>query len=424
MIDENKNFNNNSDESGKKKWLKWSDIRAGKHMKGWPGAPETNGDPYDPNNMERTDAAVIINKGRVLLNLTAMISAKAVSRRRSAIILATGAFWFVVLGSIAWGMKDAEYDTPVSLFSSIQLPKIPSFSSDEREVSFESDGDTKGVQLVQLLEHHYSNSKSGFAQDFDIQNIIARHQAIKNACGRRDLMECYGEMELSDVAQAFAKAAEDKNDYRSSSFYDVVNPNSTLEEALTLSRSGINNALGKPEHGVWGEEQKSRFCANTTRAYLDTRHHSEIAKVISSIKDRWESAADGGIFEVSHLPVANSFSDLVAHKAKKNDDCKINDIVVLPVNSGAIKYLISFAGRSYSHDSGARIGTALYVLAELDDRNVMIKAACNNCGMAGLGDRVNTDRSPLNSIDRSANGVIRVIKKSKLETNISKLGDV
>lgn len=424
MTEKNKDQSDNKDQSvSKNSWMNWSDIRSGKHMKGWPGEPETTGDPYDPNNMERTDAAVIINKGRTLLNLTAFISAKTVSSRRRAIILATGIFWIVFVGSI---LSNANYSSFDDFYTSLEfsIPKIPSFSASESDYE-SSPEDTRGMQAVQLLDHHYSNSDQGFAQSYDIQNIIARHQAIKNVCGRKDLMECYGEMEIADIADAFGKAAEDKNDYKSSTFYDLSNPNKTLEEALALSKHGINGALGKPENGAWGEEEKSRFCASTTRAYLETRHHSDTAKAISSVTRRWEGAGEegGSKFELNHIPVANTFSDLVAHKVRNNNDCEINDIVALPVRSGAIKYLISFAGRGYSHNSGARVGTALYVLAELDDRNIMFKAACNNCGMTGLGDSVNIERSPLNSVDKSASGVIKSIRKSKLETDISKLNN-
>lgn len=45
-------------------FMKNTDVRAGK-LPGWPGKPETNGDPFDPNNMDRCDAHVVVNEGTI-----------------------------------------------------------------------------------------------------------------------------------------------------------------------------------------------------------------------------------------------------------------------------------------------------------------------------------------------------------------------
>lgn len=418
MTDENKDSKDIIEKGiSEDEMLTWADIRAGKHRKGWPGEPENTGDPYDPENMERTDASVIVNKGRVLLNLTGLISASVVSRRRQAIMLVMFVFWTSFIGIT---LKNASYSSFYEFYESVEfsIPKIPALSSDDIVVE---SSDNKGKELNLLLSHHYSKTDQGFASDYDLQNILARHKAIKAVCGR-NVMDCYKKMELADIADAFSKAAEDKNNYVSY-YSDRSSKSSDLEEALELSRYGINSALGKPENGVWGEEQKSRFCSNTSRAYLETRHHSETAHAISSMRDRWKRAGgdDPSDFSVKHLPTASSFSELVSHQVKRNPDCKVNDIVILPVKSGAIKYLISYAGRV--SNNGGKIGTALYALAELDDDNVMVKVACNNCEMQGLSESENTGRNILDNIDKSAKGVIRAIKRSGLETNIDKLNN-
>jgi hypothetical protein len=62
-------------------FLKNADIRAGK-IPGWASKPETNGDPYDPKNMERTDASMVVSDGLVMLNAASMHAAKTVGIRR------------------------------------------------------------------------------------------------------------------------------------------------------------------------------------------------------------------------------------------------------------------------------------------------------------------------------------------------------
>lgn len=280
---------------------------------------------------------------------------------------------------------------------------------------------TRGAIASQLLDIHYSQSENGLAGTYDIHTALARYESLKALCGREDVATCYGKLETAQISEAFANASKEKSDFRKTSFYDVNQKNDNLEAALAFTLSGLDAALGKPANGVWEESKKTAYCSNDTRKYLQTPHQRDMAKMRDEgLITHWK--LEGKIHD--SVPVVRDFNELLAHSPSSgNDDCGTPSQVALKVGSGAIEYLVSFAGRVNDHNS-TRIGTALYAFIKLDKKDgennyQAVQVACNNCGGSAFG----SNSSVLNGVDSSAKGIIKALKKAGLETNLDKINE-
>lgn len=392
-------------------FIKNADVRAGK-IPGWPSKPETNGDPLDPNNMERCDAHVIVNDGTMMQGACGANAAEKVSRRGFYALCFAIVVVLSLIGAVVMPLLGKEAITVKKVIG----PFLPSLTT--------SAGKTN--ELKKLIETFYE--KSDLARAQDVKFLTEKFGWI-------------GETKFPDVAinaddyLAFTKMSdEDKSSVANSISNHCSKYGSDFSSCLKrlrgshvaayLSSVGENPAFylaGSPDYGQSTEagerglkdfiekfpKTAPSYCDSSNRLFAESWGVFDAIHQAAKMETAW---AGGDIYEGA--TIVGSMKELINHRIDGDQECKNLNITVLKVNSGAIKYLASVKAR-YTTKGVSNIATKLFFLVELDKGRQMIPVACANCeGVQGLTKVMNKDI--INGINKSANGVVDAFEDSNM----------
>jgi hypothetical protein len=410
-------------------FLKNADIRAGK-IPGWASKPETNGDPYDPNNMERTDASMVVTDGLVMLNAASMHAAKAVGVRRLVFTALMIPFWGAVAyysplgaslsgylpfssatkpmaaGAIPAGYQREE-ESEINVVGNSTRAKAKPVKSDgeESSVSTESakaEGRPDHVTARMLIDKFYSTPKDGVAREYDLTFLAkmgwpkkafpnisyqaywfnsfskkfadgdykSASESIAETCKGLELKDCLPKLSEEGQFIAIANTGEDMEKYRRTATVldDTVKPVEQLETIL-------GDLIQK------FPKDAPSYCDSGNRRYADTWGVQQAKANLGIIQTNWQDK--GEIPYSKKIVKVDSVKEMIAHREKGDKDCNNINVAVLPVKSGAVQYMMSVTARTHS-EQGDQIASGLYLLGELSDRNVMSLIACNNCGTVAM----------------------------------------
>lgn len=398
-------------------FIKNADVRAGK-IPGWPSKPETNGDPLDPNNMERCDAHVIVNDGTMMQGACGANAAEKVSRRGFYALCFAIVVVLSLIGAVIMPFLGKEAITMKKVIG----PFLPNTST--------SPGKTD--ELKKLIETFYE--KSELAKEYDLANeykvdMLVTHfnwfgkpkypdvviteedyieyrrmteedkssaaKMIGNYCSSygADLAPCLNRLRKKQVAAYLASIGENPEFYRES---DPLYGQTSIAGEEGLKKLVETFPKNRPD-----------YCDSKNRLFAESWSVKSAMSNLAKINDSW---VDGNIYD-GVTPV-KSIKELINHRIDGDKECKNLDVTALKVNSGAIKYLMSVKAR-YTVKGANNIATKLFFLVELDNGRKMIPVACANCeGVQGLTKVMNKDI--INGINKSANGVVDAFEDSNM----------
>lgn len=434
MIDNNNEF------------LKNADVRAGR-IPGWRSKPETNGDPYDPNNLERTDASVVVSDGMILRNIASFHAKDIVGQRRIlaiAIAVATfgfGAYWLYshygpATSSLAASSVQAsphrsqqsQGDSGMVGNSSAPQDEEEDHGTNDYKASDYAPGKAEKtpdhITARQYIEKFVVQSKDGVARQYDTKffskfgwpvkgydwsingyswnkfNAMYKSGELKSTndqvpafCAGLTLTECLPKMQDQMAFAALAYAGENMDMYgnRGDSMDDTQKPVEKLETAL----SSFTTAFSERKAALEKEGQPMpNYCDSANRRYADTWGVRQASANLSVLQESWQK--DGKIHYNDHIVEVGSMKELIALRKDGDKKCNNINIAVLHVGSGALEYIVNMSVRTHSAD-GDNIATGMYLLGQLDKGRVISLIATNNSSNVSMFDQ-RTASSNLNSI--------------------------
>lgn len=336
-------------------FLKNAAIRSGQ-VPGWPSkAGKTNGDPYDKNNVERCTAHMVVSEGMVARNAMSAHVAMYIAKRRVAVFALLGAA--VVLGACK-----AYYPGP----------SAPIFSFGGEKAS-PAGGTKAGIEASQLIEKFYTKG-DGAAGDVDVKFLSDPSLAVKMMGGE--------EVDyIVNWPRPYANDFKEPNKH-----FEAI-----LAKFLNVFPSTANS-----------------YCDSQARMYAETTHASQIPAQVEALGASWKS----GIFE-EKKPGAwvESVRELRDHRIANDPECKNPNVMVMKIGKGALEYLVSMKGRVHVNGTN-KVGTALYLLADVNGKKIVQKVACANCeGIKPMSDQP-VNNSIVQNLNVSAEGIVSAFNKS------------
>lgn len=413
-------------------FLKNADVRAGK-IPGWPSKPETNGDPYDPNNMERTDASMVVSDGMIMRNVASVHAAKIVGQRRllaiaiSAIVFGYGGYWLLSNYGIIPSASERTAGTTQASASAQRSQgsgMVGNSSAPQEEEDLGTNDYKAGdyaqekpgkapahVAAMQHINNNYIQLTDGVAKKYDTKffskfgwpvkgydwsinsytwtrlNNMYKNGELKSIndqvpqfCAGLTLAECLPKMQEQMAFAALAYAGENMDMYgsRGDMMDDTKRPVEKLETAL----ADFNKAFSERKAALEKEGQPMpNYCDSPNRRYADSWSVQQASANLSILQKAWEK--DGDIPFNGHIVKVGSMKELIALREDGDKKCNNINIAVLPVKSGALKYMINVSVRTHNAN-GDNIATGLYLLGELDKGRVMSLVATNNSDNAPI----------------------------------------
>lgn len=397
--------------------IKHADIRAGLtsgRASGWPSKPDTSGDPFDPGNMERCDAHVLINEGMVGSNASAVNAAFQVSRRQIGVVT----FLVIALSYlVAWffGITD-EVKKELK-------PDYSSFSDTE-----------SGQELSALLSKFYTSTPVAMNHKLDhlinkfgwspvpaknIPDLVIDKQSFESFIrfssekkkSQASAFSSYcqeNKIEISDCA------LREANNYGPS----VASYLDSIGENVSLYVPGLNPEINAEaekkseeklaEYAAKIPKSAKNYCNSDSRLFAESWPLKVAQEKSSQMSNLWSQ--DGSLPETAAF--VGSMKELINHRIDGDADCKNPHITALKVNSGAIKYLVSVKGR-HSQTGENRIFTKLYFLAKLNGSYKTVYVACANCnGIPGLNEGMQSEI--VSGLSQSATGVVEAFDESNM----------
>lgn len=395
-------------------FMKHADIRAGK-LPGWPGRPETNGDPFDPNNMDRCDAHGVINEGTILIGATSVNAGRQVSKRKVGIIvfgITLFAYGFASLAGLDKQVKDllmpssevSAYPEEGKVLSEliagfyVKSPLAKDYELEKLKKFGWSPTPTQAVRRVVLSNNDIvefnnlsadqkADKASGFASFCERNSLEINDCMIRNA-------EKFGAI----VAAYLHSVGEDVNNYLPGVNIEKQSPS---EEKLAEFLVQFNANVPKTA---------SNYCDSENRLFAESWPLKEAQEQSAQMSiTSW--VQDKKIPE--NATVVSSMKELINHRIDGDAECKNLHMTALKVNSGALKYLVSVKGR-HSQDGVHKIFTKLYFLANLNGMHKPVYVACANCdGIAGLDKGIKG--GIVAGLGKSAEGVIEAFSDSDMK---------
>lgn len=395
--------------NSKPKFIKNADVRAGK-IPGWPSKPETNGDPFDPNNTARTDAAMVVSEGMVLRNVASLNAASSLGLRRAILFAALvpfagmGAWYALKLTGLTDTVFVSEMMSSVPIVAHLQEQSRTNKENKNSTPTLKDleESQAPGFEALSAIQGFYSESKNGIARKYDT-SFLSRdygfpgkptydvsfspilHDSyskkakqgyydnleVSTSCGNLPLADCLKRLGGDEKFGLLYKAGEDMSLYRegiTAGHSDMKNPSEVIEGALAKFREEF-------------PKEAPTYCDSDNRKYADMPNNLDLDNSIKSIKAAWEK--DGTLEFNSTVKKVGNINELIAHRVKKDKDCENIQIAALKVNDGAIRYMLSVAGRTHNEDGTDNIGQALYLLVRLNQKeeksHKMLIVGCNNC---------------------------------------------
>lgn len=404
-------------------FLKNADIRAGR-IPGWSNRPETNGDPYDKNNTERTDASMVVSEGMIAQNAVSLHAAKYFGLRKIFLYVMCAPF-IVVAGSYAYGK--ATGSTPVFFQSAEKTAEEPVYE--------EAGEQTEAAQASQFIDHVYSKMTGGVAGRYDtsffsqfgwpskkydyvfgnsVYSYLSQKYAsgqlkdtsarVTELCANKALADCLPELSSDDAFVALADAGENMQMYTMSGdkSNDTNSPNEKLEAILADAAKQF-------------EENKAvikNYCGSTNRRFASTWGVQQAEANINIISRKWQE--EGKLVDFTkNIAKVGSMKELIEMR-KDNKDCNNLNVAILPVSSGSVKYIMNVSARVHTRD-GDNVGTGLYLLGELSDKNVVALVATNNSNNISIFDESSAQsnaREILPNLNKSASEIVDLFEDS------------
>lgn len=427
-------------------FLKNADVRAGR-IPGWRQKPETNGDPYDPNNLERTDASMVVTDGMILRNVASFHATHIVGQRRLlaiAIAVATfglGGYWLYSHYFPA-GSQPASSTVQASQQRSQQsqgdsgMVGNSSAPQDEEEDHGTNDyksGESSSakpektpdhVTARQYIDKFVVQAKDGVAKKYDTKffsrfgypvkgydwsingfswngyNTAYKNGELKSVsdqvpafCDGLSLADCLPKMQDRMAFAALAYAGEDMEMYgpRRDTSDDTRKPVDKIETSLAdFSKAFSDRKAALEKEG----QSMPNYCDSPNRRFADTWGVQQASANLSILQKAWEK--DGNIPYNDHIVKVGSMKELIALREDGDKKCNNINIAVLPVKSGALQYIVNASVRTHN-DDGDNIATGMYLLGKLDKGRVISLVATNNSNNVSIFDQ-RTASSNLNSI--------------------------
>lgn len=426
-------------------FLKNTDVRAGK-IPGWRTKPETNGNPYDPNNMERTDASMVVTDGMTLRNIASVHAAKIVGQRRLlSIAISVATFGFVA------HLLYSHYAQATSLLANTTV-KAPAHRSQQSQgdsgmvgnSSAPQDEEDHGtsnykvrdnapgkpektpdyVTAMQYIDKFVVQATDGVAKKYDTKffskfgwpvkgydwlingyswnkfNTMHQNGELKSIndqipafCAGLTLSECLPKMQDQMAFAALAYAGENMDMYgpRGDSQDDTRKPVEKLEAAL----ADFNKAFSDRKAALEKEgKPMPNYCDSPNRRFANTWGVQQAGANLSILQKSWEK--DEKIPYNDHIVEVGSMKELIALRKDGDKTCNNINIAVLPVKSGALKYILNMSIRTHNSE-GDNIATGMYFLGQLDKGRVISLVATNNSNNVSIFDQ-GLSSSNLNSI--------------------------
>lgn len=392
-------------------FMKHADIRAGK-LPGWPGRPETNGDPFDPNNMDRCDAHGVINEGTILIGATSVNAGRQVSKRKVGIIvfgITLFAYGFASLAGLDKQVKDL-------LMPSSEVSAYPE----------------EGKVLGELIAGFYV--KSPLAKDYELKTLIEKFGWSPNPA-----QKAQGPVISQESFDAFSAFTPEKKAEQAASFVgycerirleinecarrEANRYGPTVAAYLESTGKDVSAYLpgATPAADVDSEKKLAEFVSafpKTAPSYCNSENR--LFAESWPLKEAQEQSAQMSItswVQDKKIPenatVVSSMKELINHRIDGDAECKNLHMTALKVNSGALKYLVSVKGR-HSQDGVHKIFTKLYFLADLNGSYKPVYVACANCdGIAGLNQGISS--GIVAGLGKSAEGVIEAFSDSDMK---------
>lgn len=436
----------NEDKEKKGEFLKNADVRAGK-IPGWPGRPETNGDPFDPNNMARTDASMVVSEGMVLRNIASLNAASKLGLRRK--ILFTALLPFLAYGgwhAFKYAYGYAGIPTPEVVTEILSL--LPEEKEEgviyQKSMSELEESRAPGFIAYSAINEFYSNSKSGIAGKYDTSFLVDKfgfpgkpaydvsfskgyfdHYMKRAKEGYYDnltVASTCGETPLKDCLKKFNEEAKFGLLYKSGEKMDMyVEGGRAKVSDLEKPNPAIEGPLAKFKEQF--PKEAPTYCDSASRKYADMLTSADLTKALGSIKGTW---TDKGELEFNDtVKKVGDINELIAHRVEKDKECENIKIAALKVNDGAIRYMISAAARSHNESGEDNVGQALYLLVRLNDKegdvHEMLMVGCNNCGQIPALDESDANRnlqSIIPHLTDSAEAIVDVFEDGDLEVQI------
>lgn len=408
-------------------FFKNADVRAGK-APGWPGKPETNGDPYDPNNLGRTDAALVISEGTVLRNALSMNAAQKISLRRGILFVTALMLWLLAGNTVASIISSVTGGAPVSIF-----PDMSSVPDDVEDSQL-------GSQAQQLISDHYGTGESAVAKKYDMSFFIKHFGWPEEVAGSSESSQgkAAGVWFTQDEYDTFKAIEEGEKNILVAAAMRACRWSLTLD---CISRMNDKSAqfhslihIGKDpksyiSEGPKPDEDKEKilatflqkfpkdsksYCDSKNRLYAETWNGETAQQKISEIAEKWEK----GDFDFTDEVVrVKSIQELNAHRLDGDKECRNIHVAAMKIGAGALDYLVSVKARNHTA-AGDHIGTALYFLADVGGKRVMPIIACANCGSIDAFNEAHAENNSnqiLPGLKDSAEGIIEAFARSGYE---------
>ena len=416
-------------------FLKNTDVRAGK-IPGWRSKPETNGDPYDSQNMERTDASMVVTDGMTMRNAASMYVTKIVGQRRLlSLAISVAVFGYganLLYNSYGPGHGVSQTSSTVQAPSTQPRSQYNSGSTSVGNSSAPVEEEDHGtndykpgddepakpsktpdsVNAIKLIEKHYINQVDGVSKAYDTKffskfgwpvkgydwsinsyswnkfNNEFKNGSLKSIadqvpefCSGLTLSECLPKMSDQMAFAALAYAGENMDMYGSSRG-DMMDDTKKPVEKLETALADFNKAFSERKAALEKEGQPMpNYCDSPNRRFADTWGINQASANLSILQRSWEE--DKKIPYNEHIVKVGSMKELIALRKDGDKKCNNINIAVLPVDSGALKYIINMSVRTHN-SNGDNIATGLYFLGQLDKGRVISLIATNNSANAPL----------------------------------------
>ncbi len=406
------------------KMLDWHQLRAGE-TPGW-NKPKNNGDPDDPRNMARRDVDVMVPDGSIMSNILAKHTKDTVKIRHMVsmalalpVLAGVGYFAAGQAGFIKPSQPAAEASNQASRYT--PQKRAPAVVTDQSALigNSTSDGpltmpvaevdepeDAKANiipayrTVIEALDATYG-TPNGIAKTYNLallgkalnwpvksypqfsfpgwkwksyneRYLSGSYKSISASLPEKCEGECLSNLTEETRFVALADAGQDMSLYNEGGVFeaDTKNPVPRLEEILSTFKTQYS-------------PKAATYCENENRKYAETWNNTQAFLNLLGIQQAWEGSGNFG--DNKSVVKVKTFKELVEHRIADDKSCKNLNIAVLPIESGAVQYLMSVAVRTHTK-AGDNIGTGLYMLGDLGSKRVMSLVACNNCGTVPIFD--------------------------------------
>lgn len=390
-------------------FMKNADIRAGK-IPGWPGRPETNGDPFDPNNMDRCDAHIVVNEGTILIAAAAVNAGKQVKKRQVGIII-------FIITLVAYAL----------LSLSGAAKEVKAWIKPDSGAPAQSQS---GQVLAELISEFYL--KSPVAKDYELKFLVEKFGWSANPQSKPARVVI-----SKEAFETFSQFSDEKKAELASSFEGYctryrIEINDCMRRSLSQYSTSVAaylNSVGEDvssylpgAHQINDDSENKladflqkfprsapSYCDSENRLFAESWPLKEAQAQGEEMNVRW--VKEGKLPESA--VIVGSMKELINHRIDGDQECKNLHIAALEVGSGAIEYIVSIKGR-HNVAGKNKIFTKLYFLADLNGGRKPVYVACANCkDIEGIEQSM--ESQIVAGLNQSANGVIEAFADSNMK---------